>query len=487
MEKNKTSILKNFMYNMVYELLILVLPLVTTPYLARVLGAETIGVYTYTYAILSYFFLFGGLGISLYASREIAYVRDDKKKRNKLFWELAIFNCITISIASVIYYFTFAAKGQYSLYYKLWMLELAASAINISWFFRGIEEFKKTVTRNVLVRIISVLLIFVFVKQPSDLALYILIYGIADLVGNIGLWMYLPKYLKGEKIGRLNVLHHLPYILLLFIPQIATQVWVILDKTMIGAMIADKAELGYYEQSQKLLNVIITVITSITTVMIPRIANTYAKGDKEQLRTYLKQSLNFVSLLAVPMMFGLIAISKQFVPIFFGPGYEKVIVLNYIVSPVIFTMGIITVLGNQYLLLTGKQKQYTITIIIGLVLNIILNYFMIKQIGSAGAAIASIITQVLVIIMQLRLIKHEFDLKEFFKSTLKYLIAAIIMFVVCLLVGMFTTGSMSVILQILSGILTYFIVLYFMKEEYFMLGIKRISSIFKSKFLKNKA
>lgn len=485
MEKNKTSILKNFMYNMVYELLILVLPLVTTPYLSRVLGAETIGIYTYTYAILSYFFLFGGLGMSLYASREIAYVRDDKKKRNKLFWELAIFNFITISIASVIYYFAFATKGEYSLYYKLWMLELAASAINISWFFRGIEEFKKTVTRNVLVRIISVMLIFVFVKKPSDLALYILIYGIADLVGNIGLWMYLPKYLKGEKIGRLNVLHHLPYILLLFIPQIATQVWVILDKTMIGAMILDKAELGYYEQSQKLINVIITVITSITTVMIPRIANTYAKGDKEQLKTYLKQSLNFISLLAVPMMFGLIVISKEFVPIFFGPGYDKVITLNYIVSPVIYTMGIIAVLGNQYLLLTGKQKQYTITILIGLVLNIILNYFMIKTIGTIGAAIASIITQILVIILQLKLIKKEFDVKEFLKLTIRYTFASIIMFGVCVLVGLFTSGSLSVILQILFGIVTYFIVLYIMKDEYFMMGVKRISSIFKSKLSRN--
>lgn len=364
MEKNKTSILKNFMYNMVYEILILILPLVTTPYLARVLGAETIGVYTYTYAILSYFILFGSLGISLYANREVAYVRDDKQKRNKLFWELAIFKIITIGIASVIYYFAFAARGEYSLYYKLWLLELAASAINISWFFKAMEEFKKTVTRNVLVRVISVLLIFVFVKKPSDLVWYILIYGIADLVGNIGLWLYLPKYLKGEKIGRLNIIRHFPYILLLFIPQITSQVWVILDKTMIGAMIADKAELGYYEQSQKLLNVIVTVITSIATVMIPRIANTYAKGDKPQLRAYLKQSLNFVSLLAVPIMFGLIAISKEFVPLFFGAGYEKVVTLNYIVSPIIWTMGIITVLGNQYLVLTGKQKQYTITILI---------------------------------------------------------------------------------------------------------------------------
>ena len=139
MEKNKTSILKNFMYNMVYEILILILPLVTTPYLARVLGAETIGVYTYTYAILSYFILFGSLGISLYANREVAYVRDDKQKRNKLFWELAIFKIITIGIASVIYYFAFAARGEYSLYYKLWLLELAASAINISWFFKAME------------------------------------------------------------------------------------------------------------------------------------------------------------------------------------------------------------------------------------------------------------------------------------------------------------------------------------------------------------
>ena len=487
MEKNKTSIIKNFMYNMVYEVLILVLPLVTTPYLSRVLGAETIGIYTYTYAILSYFILFGCLGISLYARRELAYVRDDLKKRNKLFWELVIFRFITVTIASVIYYFTFALKGEYSLYYKLWLLELAATAINISWFFQAIEEFKKTVARNTIVRLASVLLIFIFVKSPSDLALYILIYGVADLIGNISLWFYLPKYMRGERVGRLTVMRHLPFVLLLFIPQIASQVWVILDKSMIGAMLEDKAELGFYEQAQKIVNVIITVITSVATVMLPRMANTYAKGDTKQLRDYLNKSLNFVSLLSIPMVFGLIAISKDFVPIFFGQGYDRVVGINYIVSCTIWLMSVITILGNQYLLITGKQKQYTITILLGLGLNAILNYIFIKLFKAEGAGVASVITQLLVITMQFGLIKNEIKVLDYLKLSIKYVIVSLIMFVVCFVVGYFATGVTSIILQVLLGAVTYFGILYFMRDEYLMMITNRVFGSIKAKFSKSNA
>ena len=158
----KKSVVKNYMYNLVYQILILILPLVTTPYLSRVLGSDGVGIYSYTYAIVTYFVLFGSLGIALYGQREIAYAQDQPRKRKKIFFELIIIRFITVFIAAIIYYFWFVRGNQYQTYYMILFIELFATAFDISWFFQGIEEFKKTVIRNVLVRIISVSLVFVF-------------------------------------------------------------------------------------------------------------------------------------------------------------------------------------------------------------------------------------------------------------------------------------------------------------------------------------
>ena len=188
----KKSITRNYIYNMVYQVLILILPLVTTRYLSRVLGAEGIGIYSYTYAIVTYFILFGSLGVVLYGQREIAYAQENPEKRKQIFVEIVIFRAITILIATIVYYFIFVNGKEYQIYYQILILELIAAAFDISWFFQGIEEFKKTVTRNVLVRICSVSLVFILVKNKEDLAKFILIYSLADLIGNLSLWIYLP-------------------------------------------------------------------------------------------------------------------------------------------------------------------------------------------------------------------------------------------------------------------------------------------------------
>ena len=265
-------------------------------------------------------------------------------------------------------------QGEYSVYYRIWFLELIAIGLDISWFFQGIEEFKKTVTRNVLVRLVSVTLIFVLVKTPEDLIKYITIYAVADLIGNLLLWLYLPKHFKGIKIKNISVFTHLPGIIMLFIPQIASQIYNLLDKTMIGNMVLDKSEVGYYEQAQKVIRILITIVTSLGIVMIPRMASTFASGDKEKLIDYMKKSFKFVFLLSFPMMFGIMSISKSFVPVFFGVGYEKVVVLIYVMAPNVILNGMASVIGTQYLLPTKRQKEYTTAIVAGLLANFVLNY-----------------------------------------------------------------------------------------------------------------
>ena len=501
----KKSIAKNYIYNMVYQVLILVLPLVTTPYLSRVLGAEGIGIYGYTYSIVTYFILFGSLGVAMYGQREIAYAQENIDVRKKVFVEIIIFRFITIFVASIAYYFLFIKGAEYQIYYQILLIELIAAAFDISWFFQGMEEFKRTVTRNVLVRICSVSLVFVLVKTKEDLARFTLIYSLADLIGNLSLWFYVPKYIKGAKVKSINVLKHIPQITLLFIPQIANQIYKILDTTMIGTLVENKAETGFYEQGQKVIRLLLTIVTSLGVVMVPRMASTYASGDNEKIKNYMKMSFKFVFFLAFPIMFGIISIAKAFVPVFFGAGYDKVIILINIISPILILMGMGNVLGTQYLLPTKRQKEYTISVTIGLGVNFVLNYFLIKKYAAIGASIATVLSELVIVMIQFQYIKKDISFKNLLEMAWKYFFAGFVMFIVCFgirfllntnLINLALTNFAnsisinknslinitSIIIQIGIGAITYFGMLIILKDDYVFKFIEKIKSkIFKKK------
>lgn len=474
----KKSITKNYIYNLIYQILILVLPLITTPYTARVLGAEKIGIYSYTYSILSYFILFGALGVALYGQREIAYVGTDKVKSKKTFLEIVLCRLLTMVIAIVIYYIFYMRKGEYTVYYRIWLLELFATIFDISWFFQGLEDFQKTVTRNVIVRLASVTLIFILVKTPEDLIKYITIYAIADLVGNLSLWLYLPKYFKGVKVKNIKIFSHLSAIVLLFIPQIANQIYNLLDKTMIGKIVLDKSEVGYYEQGQKVIRVLLTIVTSLGIVMIPRMASTFASGDKEKIREYMEKSFKFVFFLAFPIMFGIMSVSESFVPIFFGEGYDKVIILINVISPTILLTGLANVMGTQYLLPTKRQKDYTISILGGLIVNFILNYILIHLYNSIGASIATVISELVVVIIEFYMIKEDINIKKVVKSSYTYILASGIMLAICLIIRcLLGTGLRVMVIQIIVGGVIYVGMLYLLKDDYLKMFINKTKNI----------
>ena len=290
----KKSITKNYIYNLTYQILILILPLITTPYISRVLGAENIGIFSYTVSIVTYFILFGSLGVAMYGQREIAYLQSNKEKYSKTFWEILILRLVTMLISMIIFYCCFAINGEYKIYYTILLLEMIANCLDISWFFQGLEEFKKTVTRNIIVKIVSIICIFAFVKTTNDLKNYFWIYVLSILIGNISLWLYLPKYIKKVNIKDINVIKHIRPTVGLFIPQIAAQIYTVLDKVMIGTIIENKTEVGYYEQSQKIVKILLTIITSLGTVMLPRIANTFSKGNNEKIKEILKASIKYL-------------------------------------------------------------------------------------------------------------------------------------------------------------------------------------------------
>lgn len=463
----KKSITKNYLYNLIYQILVLILPLITTPYISRVLGAENIGIYSYTISIVTYFILFGSLGIAMYGQREIAYAQDNKEKYSRSFFEILLLRFITMTISMIIFYFIFAKSGEYKVYYTILLLEMIANILDISWFFQGLEEFKKTVTRNIIVKIISIICIFTFVKTSNDLKNYFWIYVLSTLVGNVSLWLYLPKYIKKVNIKDINILKHLKSTISLFIPQIAIQIYTVLDKVMIGAIISDKSEVGFYEQSQKIIKMLLTIITSLGTVMLPRIANTYINGNKEKIQEYMKKAFNFVFFIAFPIIFGIMAVSNNFVPIFFGQGYDKVIILMNVISPILLAIGLSNVIGTQYLLPTKRQKEFTVSVVIGSIINFTINILLIRKYGALGASIGTVIAEIAVTITQFVFIRKEFKILEILKLARKYLFASIIMFLICIFVGRIIDNKLAcIIVQIITGTITYLIILVAIKDKF---------------------
>lgn len=474
----KKSIAKNYLYNLSYQILVMILPLITTPYVSRVLGANNIGIYSYTLSITTFFILFGSLGIALYGQREIAYQQEDKSKYSYTFWEIVILRCITMAIALVIYYFTFAiGNNDYNLYYKILIVELLGNMIDISWFFQGLEEFKKTVLRNTLIKLISLVLILTLVKKPDDLPIYYIIYVTATFLGNLSLWLYLPIYLKKVDIKKLNIYKHLKPTISLFVPQIAVQLYTILDKTMIGTIISDKSEVGYYDQAQKVIKMLLTIVTSLGTVMMPRIANTFANGDKEKVNEYMKKSFRMVFFLSLPLIFGILAVANVFVPFFFGQGYEKAGTIMKVISPIILFIGLSNVTGTQYLLPTKRQKEYTTSVICGAVVNLIMNSLLIWKYGAIGAAVGTVLAEFTVMSVQLYFTRNDFKFKKMLLLSKNYVISSVFMYISCVIVGYFIkNGTISLFMQVLVGALIYGFILLSMKDEFVIEILDRVKN-----------
>ena len=483
----KKSIAKNYISNLIYQMLTILLPLVTTPYLSRVLGAENIGIYGYTISIVTYFILFGTLGVSMYGQREIAYKQSDKAARSKAFWEIIILRTITLSISILLFYLIYGRTGEYAVYYRILIIQLVANLFDISWLFQGIEEFDKTVVRNLIVKLLSLVLIFVVIKTPEDLWKYFAIYVGAELLGNMTLWLYLPKYLEKINVKTLEIKKHIKPVITLFVPQIAIQIYTVLDKTMIGKITGDMVEVGYYEQAQKIVKATLTVTTALQTVMNSRIANAYATKNEKEVKECLEKSFNFIWLITVPMVFGLIAVATKFVPWYYGEGFEGVTNILIVTAPILIAMGISGVTGTQYLVQIGKQKEFTISVICGAITNVIFNIILIHFFNGVGAAMASVIAEIVIALVQLKYFKDQFKITEILKLGTKCVISGIVMFIfVKLLTDILPISIINTIIEVIVGGIIYIIMLIILKYSFLTDIYNQIIGGIKNKLSKGK-
>lgn len=471
-----SSIRKNILYNLLYQIVTTVLPLITVPYISRVLEADGIGIYSYTLSITQYFILFGTLGLSMYGNRQIAYTRDDKKKLSKTFWSIWVLRLLTISLSAVLYIYFVSKVKQYKEIYLVQSINIVAAIIDISWLYVGLEDFKKTVTRNIFVKIIGVCFIFALVRTKNDLISYVMINVFMVLLGNASMWLYLPNIISKVKLDRSDIFCHMIPSIKLFIPQVAIQVYVVLDKTMLG-LLSNVVEVGYYEQSEKVVKMVLSLVTILGTVMLPRISNLYANGEEAKIKDYLNISLRGVAYVALPLTFGVIGITREFAPWFFGAGFEPVRCIIPLLSPILFFIAMSNVIGVQYLLPTNRTREYTISVTFGAIVNLLLNVFLIPRFGAIGACIGTVCAEASVTLIQYKYISKEINTRYYLEGFRNYFFSGIVMLLFVKIIGYALNAKITTtIFQILVGSVVYVVVLTIIQEDYNVKLIKRIIS-----------
>lgn len=452
------SIKKNFLYNSFYQILIILIPLITTPYISRVLGADGIGVYSYSYSVAQYYVLFIMLGLNNYGNRSIAQVKDDSTELTKTFWNIYAMQLglgILISVIYFIYAFLFAQNSCAALIMGIYVV---SACLDINWFFFGMEKFKLTVLRNTVIKIITTLSIFIFVNRKRDVYIYCAIMVIGIFVSQLILWFYIKRFIGYCKPRWKDIKIHIKPNLTLFLTVIAVSLFKIMDKIMLGIMKNTK-EVGLYEASERIISIPTAFITSLGTVMLPRMTNMIAnKSHKSDDLLY--KSILLAMFLSSSMGFGIMGVSKVFVPLFYGPGYEKCVQLFIILLPSCLFLAFGNVIRTQYLLPNQMDKVYVISAFLGAIVNIAINLALIPKWGAIGAAVGTVFAEAAVCIYQAYKVKNYISVSNYIFKSLPFIFAGLIMFLILFNIEMvYDNQLIELIVRILLGILIYFVAL----------------------------
>ena len=476
------SIKKNYIYNLVYQILVIIIPLVTAPYLSRVLGVEGVGIYSYTLSNVSYFILLANVGIASFGQREIAMNQDNRKKYSKVFWDLYGYQLL-IGLVAVLFYLVYVFFfSKYTIIQAVLIVNLFSAIIDITWLFQGLEEYKYISIRNIVVKLVFTAAIFIFVHSSDDLLLYLGLNAGATVLSAGIMWLSAHKILNKPKFKEIRVFKYWKDTIIYFLPQIATQIYTILDKTMLGLITGSQVENGYYEQAYRITSIVMTVITSLNIVIAPRMAYLYKKGDIAQIRYRLAKSLRFVFLLSIPMTIGLMIVGPGFSQWFFGPGYEKVQILMPVIAPIIFIIAISNCLGVQCLTPCGKRAKSAMALWIGAGVNLISNLILIPHFAGIGAAIGTIIAETTITVLFIIFSRKYIDFKTAIKGMRNYIIGGILMtmalFITLHFLPEFT--PVNTIIAVAVGVLTYGATMIVTHDEF----VFEYIDLIKHKFLK---
>lgn len=454
---SKKSLSKNYLYNTAYNIFNILVPLITTPYLARILGTLGVGVFAYYFAIAQYFVLFAKLGLSNYGTRHVAQTRDDINKLKREFSNIYLMQILMTIIVSVLYFgyvILFAKEKIISGVFGIWVLSVF---FDIDWLFFALEEFKITAIRSFIVKVISTFLIFVLVKSIDDIWKYSFITALSYSIGYFYLWIKCRKYISFKNINFKDVIVHIKPCFILMIPVIAVSIYRSMDKVMLGAM-SNMNQTGLYEYAEKIIYCLTACITSLGTVMMPRMSHLASVEDKKTSAVYMLNSLIFIIFLSCGMCFGLLSISETLIPWFYGEEFRGSIILLNLLSVTLPFVAWANIIRALYIIPNKKDSIYIGSFVTGAICNLICNFIAIPFFGATGACIGTIIAELSVPVYQYLKLRKELPYKEYIKKTIPFVAIGTLMFIVCYILKLIMGASIiSMICQIIVGGVVYFL------------------------------
>lgn len=481
------SIKLNFILNTIRIFLGAFFILITTPYITRILGAENLGKVDYVNSIIQYFILFTALGIPSYGIREIARTRDNEYERTKIVIELGVILIITTIAGYIILFFLlnnisgFKELKTLILIMSTWIL---FNNIGFEWFYQGIENQMYITVRFIVIRLLVIILMFLFVTDSNDYIIYGIIIVLMNSGSNILNLINIRKYLslKDIELKKLNLLKHLKSVLIIFAASLSVSIYLQLDVVMLGNV--SEEIVAYYTVPNKLIRLVMVLITALGTVLVPRISNCIKNRDIENYKKYINLSLKYILMISIPCLVGIFLLADNIIYIMAGEKFLQSILTMRILVFILFIVGLAYFLGFQILYPHGLEKYYTYSVTIAAIINFIFNYIMIPKYYQNGAAIGTIIAEFTGVLMMLYFTRNYLKDIEFYNlKNLKYFISAGIMGILILFIKSFNLGNLIILLISIScGGIIYFVILFLLKEDIVILGF----NILKNKLVKEK-
>ncbi len=429
---------ENMIYNVAYQVLSLLVPLVTTPYISRILGAAGVGQYSFTFSIVSLATTFATLGGDAHGNRTIAMCGEKVIERSKKFWGIFTVQCLSTLVASIFYFgYTFAV-AEYRICLIWQGIHLLSSLFNINWYFYGRGQFKTMVIRNIVVKIVTLFSIFVFVKDKSDVVMYVAIMGLCNLLSTTVVWPKLLKEIKVVRITFSDVYIHVKPMLLLFTSVLAMSLYKKMDKVMIGYL-SDVIQNGYYENVDRILQIPSSIIGAIGLVMVPQISNLIGQKKEVESIAIINKMMIIMAALSCAMCCGVFAVSGELVDVFFGNDFINCVSLMRLLSIVIIFQAVSNMIRSAYLIPHQKDGVYIKATIAGAIINIIVNWLLIRKLGAVGAGVGTILAEATVMVVQLFHLRDKLPLKKYFKE-----------YIWCFIFGMVMATCVTLVTNILS-------------------------------------
>lgn len=466
-----SSVKMNFIMNAILRVSAFIFPLITFPYVSRILGASGNGKITFATSIVSYFSMFAQLGIPTYGIRICAACRDNPQKLNKTVQELLILNSITVVLSYIAFSICIVLVPKFQEERGLLIIISATillSAIGMEWLFQALEQYSYITIRNLAFKVVSIILMFAFVHKPKDYIVYGAITVIGTCGSNIFNGIYASKFLDRRPMGNYNLKQHIKPILSFFMLTVSVSVYTSMDSVMLGFMASD-TEVGYYAAATKMKTIIVSMVTALGTVLLPRMSNYIAQGKLDDFYRMIKKSFDFIFVVATPVALFCIVASKSIILFLAGDGYTSAIAPMQIISWTIIFIGLSNITGMQVLVPTNREKYTTLSTVYGALVNLIVNALAIPKMGASGAAIGTVIAEFTVLVVQIYYLRSgllqmlkEIQYSKIFIALMFALMAVLTVEKVSSFNGCFL--DLCITGMVYFGI--YFIILVLLKEKF---------------------